>query len=112
MDPAVLAWLLAQLGTATDTADLTLRYGRLGTARGVVLEVLAERKAKLISEPLRLVVDGVVTLDNSANVTAMERQVAALADVLAPDETAADDTADDAVPLLVTAPLFRCRGPR
>ena len=112
MDPAVLAWLLAQLGTTTDPADLTTRYGRLGTARGVVLEVLAERKAKLISEPLRLTVDGVVTLDNTNNVTALERQVTALSDLLAPDETAADDTADDAVPLLVTAPLYRCRGLR
>jgi hypothetical protein len=101
VDPAVLAWLLAQLGTTTDPADLTTRYGRLGTAKGVALEVLAERRAKLLAEPMHLVVNGVVTLDTSNNLTGLERQIACIQTATAPDEAAADDGTPD----LVVAPL-------
>lgn len=103
MDPAVLAWLLAQLGTNTDPADLTARYTRLGTAKAVALEVLAERRAKLLAEPMHLVVNGVVTLDTSNNLTGLERQIASIQTATAPDEPAADD----ATPDLVVAPLRR-----
>ncbi|MEU8919465.1 hypothetical protein AB0D10_00840 [Kitasatospora sp. NPDC048545] len=87
MDPAALAWLLAQLGPTTPTDDLTARHARLGTARAVALEVLAERRAVLLSEPLRLVVDGVVTMDRTANLTGIERQIAALQAAEGPDDT-------------------------
>ena len=103
MDPAVLAWLLAQLGTTTDTADLTVRYTRLGTAKAVALEVLSERRAKLLAEPMHLVVNGVVTLDTSNNLTGLERQIASIQTAAAPDEAAADDGTPD----LVVAPLRR-----
>ncbi|WP_432009403.1 hypothetical protein [Streptomyces bacillaris] len=33
MDQPVLSWLLAQLGTSTDVADLEARFTRLGSAR-------------------------------------------------------------------------------
>ncbi|MEU3559705.1 hypothetical protein [Kitasatospora sp. NPDC006786] len=94
MDPAVLAWLHAQLGT-TNTDDLTNRYNRLGTARAVAAEVLAERRAGLLADPLRLVVDGVVTVDRTANLGGLERQLAQLPTTLGPDEAApgGDDTA-------------------
>ncbi|MEU6815463.1 hypothetical protein [Streptomyces sp. NPDC046860] len=49
MDAAVLAWLLAQLGPATDQPDLQARSARFGTARSVALEVLYERRAKLLA---------------------------------------------------------------
>ncbi|MFD0572487.1 hypothetical protein ACFQ0T_28950 [Kitasatospora gansuensis] len=88
MDPAALAWLRAQLGPSTDTDDLTARHTRLGTVRAVALEVLAERRAALLADPLRLVVDGVVTMDRSANLTGLERQLAELHGTLGPDETA------------------------
>ncbi|WP_316521185.1 hypothetical protein [Kitasatospora brasiliensis] len=93
MDPAVLAWLHAQLGT-TNTDDLTARYNRLGTARAVAAEVLAERRAALLADPLRLVVDGAVTVDRTANLTGIERQLAQIQAIRGPDETApGDDTA-------------------
>ncbi|MFJ8589314.1 hypothetical protein ACIRD2_32285 [Streptomyces sp. NPDC093595] len=63
--PAVLAWLLAQLGPNTDQTDLTNRYSRLGSARLVAGEVLAQRRARLLADPLRMTVDGVVTIDQS-----------------------------------------------
>jgi hypothetical protein len=108
MDQAILSWLLAQLGTSTDTADLETRYTRLGTARAVALEILAERRAKLLADPLRLTVDGVVTLDNTNNLTGTERQITAVAAAVAPDDAVqADDTAE-----LVAAPLRPARRTR
>ncbi|WP_240676894.1 hypothetical protein [Actinacidiphila soli] len=90
MDPAVLAWLLAQLGTSTDPADLQARYTRLGSAKAVALEVLSERRAKLLHDPLQMTVSGVVTLDNSNNLTGLERQIASVQQGTAPDD-ARDD---------------------
>ncbi|WP_377267425.1 hypothetical protein [Peterkaempfera sp. SMS 1(5)a] len=101
MDPAVLAWLLAQLGTSTNPADLQTRYDRLGSAKAGAVEVLGERRAKLLAERLHLVVNGVVALDQSNNLTGLERQIAALQMATAPDDQSADDT----TPELVVAPL-------
>ncbi len=91
MDETVRAWLLAQLGP-TDAADLASRYDRLHTARAVALEVLAERRARLLSDPLRLVVDGVVTVDQSGNLTGLERQIIAIQTAPGPDDPASEDT--------------------
>jgi hypothetical protein len=98
VDPAVLAWLLAQLGPDTDQPDLQTRYDRLGSARAVALEVLSERRAKLLAEPLQLTVNGVATLDQSNNLTGIERQIASVEAATAPDDTTGGDT-------LVIAPL-------
>ncbi|MEU0166821.1 hypothetical protein ABZ214_15345 [Streptomyces iakyrus] len=86
MNSDVLSWLQAQLGPATDTADLASRYERLGSARAVALEVLRERIAGLVAEPLKVTVNGVATIDNSANVAALERQVAQISTADAPDD--------------------------
>ncbi|MEV7279745.1 hypothetical protein [Streptomyces sp. NPDC093111] len=101
MDPILLAWLRAQLGTTTDEQDLAARYTRLGRARVVAAEVLAERRAALLAEPLRMTVDGVVTIDQSNNLAGLERQLAGLAELIAPDDPAAGESSVD----LVTAPL-------
>ncbi|MEH0586840.1 hypothetical protein QA942_23230 [Streptomyces sp. B21-106] len=105
MDTVVRAWLLAQLGPTTDTADLDARYARLTSARAVANEVLAERRAKLLADPLRMTVDGVVTIDQSNNLAGLERQITALVDLIAPDELAEGEESTD----LVTAPLLRAR---
>ncbi|XUM00258.1 hypothetical protein ACQ86F_25440 [Streptomyces venezuelae ATCC 10712] len=102
MDPTLLAWLRAQLGATTDEQDLTARYTRLGRARAVAAEVLAERRAALLAEPLRMTVDGVVTIDQSNNLAGLERQLAGLAELIAPDDPAAGEASVD----LVTAPLI------
>ncbi|KPI22965.1 hypothetical protein OV320_1013 [Actinobacteria bacterium OV320] len=105
MDVAVRAWLLAQLGPTTDTSDLDARYARLTSARAVANEVLAERRAKLLADPLRMTVDGVVTIDQSNNLAGIERQITALVDLVAPDELADGEKSTN----LVTAPLLRAR---
>lgn len=105
MDIAVRAWLLAQLGPTTDASDLGARYARLTSARAVANEVLAERRAKLLADPLRMTVDGVVTIDQSSNLAGLERQIMALVDLVAPDELANGEDSTD----LVTAPLLRAR---
>nr|WP_237519256.1 hypothetical protein [Streptomyces sp. HUCO-GS316] len=97
---------MAQLGPTTDTTDLEARFTRLYSARAVANEVLAERRAKLLADPLRMTVDGVVTIDQSNNLAGLERQIAALVDLVAPDELAVTEEGTD----LVTAPLLRtCR---
>lgn len=90
MDDATRAWLLAELGTTTDPADLDARYLRLRAARAVALEVLRERRQALLAQPLKVTVTGVIAVDYGANIAALERQIAALADPAAapaPDET-------------------------
>ncbi|WP_274558071.1 hypothetical protein [Streptomyces spiramyceticus] len=101
MNTPVLAWLLAQLGPSTDQAHLSTRYARLGSARLVAGEVLSERRARLLAEPLRMTVDGVVTIDQSNNLAGLERQITALPDIPAPDDPAAGEPGVD----LVTAPI-------
>ncbi|MEW2046611.1 hypothetical protein [Streptomyces sp. NPDC005476] len=108
MDLTLLAWLRAQLGTATDEQDLVSRYERLGRARAVAAEVLAERRAKLLAEPLRMTVDGVVTIDQSNNLAGLERQITSLAELVAPDDPAAGEAGAD----LVIAPLLPTRRTR
>ncbi|MFB7323410.1 hypothetical protein [Streptomyces sp. NPDC056190] len=100
MDSAVLAWLKGQLGPATDQSDLQTRYARLGSAKAVALEVLSERRAALLAEPLQLTVSGVATLDQSNNLTGLERQIASMKDATAPDDPNGRDA-------LVVAPLRR-----
>ncbi|MFB7443074.1 hypothetical protein ACFC01_33045 [Streptomyces mirabilis] len=98
MDVAVRAWLLAQLGPTTDTSDLDARYARLTSARAVANEVLAERRAKLLAEPLQMTVNGVATFDQSNNLTGLERQIASMEDATAPDDPTGGEP-------LVIAPL-------
>ncbi|CAM5722308.1 MULTISPECIES: hypothetical protein [Streptomyces] len=94
MDAATRAWLLAQLGTATDLADLDQRYTRLGAARAVALEILRERLADLIAQPSVIGVSSVVNLNTTANIAALERQITRLenGEPPAPDDPIADDT--------------------
>lgn len=94
MTPATLAWLLAELGTGTDTADLTDRYARLGTARAVAIEVLRQRRADLLAQPATVNVSSVISVGYTENIRALERQIAALeaGDNPAPDETTDDGT--------------------
>ncbi|MGW6021223.1 hypothetical protein [Streptomyces sp. NPDC055099] len=105
MNSDVLRWLQAQLGPETDARDFTSRYGRLNSAKAVALEVLHERIAALVAEPLKVTISGVATIDNSANVAALERRAAQLIDETAPDDPPA--TSHD---LMTTVPL--CARPR
>ncbi|MFD7337855.1 hypothetical protein ACFV98_17880 [Streptomyces violascens] len=75
MNSDVLGWLLAQLGRDAGPTDLAARYNRLHLARAVAQEVLHERIAALVAEPLKVTVNGVATIDNSANVAALERHL-------------------------------------
>ncbi|WOX11424.1 hypothetical protein [Streptomyces sp. N50] len=74
---AEYAYLRSELGEA-DRADLDTRYQRLGSLPAVATEVLRERKAALVSDPLAVTVQGVATVNNAENVKALERQIAGL----------------------------------
>jgi len=88
MDAAVRAWLISQLGTDTDLADLTVRYTRLGTARAVALEVLNQRLADLRAQVATVNLSSVVSVSYAENIKAYERQIALLLDgtPAAPDD--------------------------
>ncbi|MGX1668548.1 hypothetical protein [Streptomyces sp. NPDC055400] len=86
MNSDVLRWLQAQLGPNTDPSDLDDRYERLQSARAVAFEVLHERIAALVAEPLKVTVSGVATIDNSSNVAVLERRAAQLDSETAPDD--------------------------
>ncbi|WP_413812754.1 hypothetical protein [Streptomyces sp. OE57] len=86
MDEFQRSWLLAQLGPDTDPADLERRFFRLRSARAVALEVLGERRAKLLGDPLKVTVDGVVTMDLQENLRGIERQIDGVRQASAPDD--------------------------
>ncbi|MGW7600504.1 hypothetical protein [Streptomyces antimycoticus] len=86
MDEFQRSWLLAQLGPDTDPADLERRFFRLRSARAVALEVLGERRAKLLGDPLKVTVDGVVSMDLQENLRGIERQIEAVRQASAPDD--------------------------
>ncbi|MEU9849254.1 hypothetical protein [Streptomyces sp. NPDC047985] len=102
MDAAVRAWLIAQLGTDTDQADLDQRYARLGTARAVALEVVRERLAALRASPGSVSVSGVVSVNFTANITAYERQIESLeeGEPPAPDDPEDPDGTGDGFDVL------------
>jgi hypothetical protein len=103
------SWLLAQLGPDTDPADLEARFFRLRSARAVALEVLGERRAKLLGDPLKVTVDGVVTMDLQQNLLGIERQIDALRQVPAPDDPQGEDEEDDALATTWMVPERRYR---
>lgn len=94
MDTAIRAWLLAQLGAATDLDDLEERYARLGSARAVAIEVLNGRLADLLAQPTTLNVTGVVGLGFAENIKGLERKITALqdGDIPAPDDPDGSDS--------------------
>jgi hypothetical protein len=98
VDDATRRWLLSQLGTDTDTADLDDRYTRLGTARAVAIEVLYQRKADLLAQPASVTVSGVVGVTYTENIKALERQIAFLEGGGAPAPDEPGDDGDESGP--------------
>ncbi|MFG2956394.1 hypothetical protein ACGF5O_22055 [Streptomyces sp. NPDC048291] len=77
MTDADYAYLRSELGEA-DRGDLDARFTRLGSLEDVAVEILRERKAALVADPLTVTVQGIATLNNAENVKALERQIAGL----------------------------------
>ncbi|MFI1733977.1 hypothetical protein ACH40E_33145 [Streptomyces acidicola] len=77
---AEYAYLRSELGDA-DRTDLEARHLRLSSLQAVAVEVLRERKATLVSDPLNVTVQGVATVNNAENVKALERQIATIEEV-------------------------------
>ena len=91
MDEFQRSWLLAQLGPDTEPADLERRFFRLRSVRAVALEVLGERRAKLLADPLKVIVDGVVTMDLQENLRGLERQIEQIRQGPAPEGDPGDE---------------------
>ncbi|WP_395371421.1 hypothetical protein OHU45_25655 [Streptomyces tubercidicus] len=95
MDEFQRSWLMAQLGPDTDAADLERRFFRLRSVRAVALEVLGQRRAKLLADPLKVTVDGVVTMDLQENLRGIERQIEQCRQSPAPDDAEDSDEGDE-----------------
>ncbi|MFH9662313.1 hypothetical protein ACH4NF_04260 [Streptomyces sp. NPDC017248] len=104
------SWLLAQLGPDSDPTDLERWFFWLRSVRAVALEVLGERRAKLLADPLKVTVDGVVTMDLQENLRGIEHQIEVVRQVPAPDEPSGDGeqaSEDLAMAWLVPARRYR-----
>ncbi|MGW8552827.1 hypothetical protein [Streptomyces tubercidicus] len=109
MDEFQRSWLLAQLGPDTDSADLERRFFRLRSVRAVALEVLGERRAKLLGDPLKVTLDGVVTIDLEENLRGIERQIEQVRQTPASDDPADEDDEDEAMGVTWLVPARRYR---
>ncbi|MFF3337871.1 hypothetical protein [Streptomyces flavidovirens] len=109
MDEFQRSWLLAQLGPETDPADLERRFFRLRSVRVVALEVLGERRAKLLGDPLKITVDGVVTMDLQENLRGIERQIEGIRQSPAPDAPSGEDDGAEALATTCLVPQRRYR---
>lgn len=80
LNTADLAWIRSEIGSGEPPTDddLSAAYDRLGTALDVAVEVLAGRYADLVSSPAKWAVEGDFSIDNTATITALARQLAAL----------------------------------
>lgn len=92
---AEYAYLRSELGEA-NRVDLDARYHRLGSLQAAAVEVLPERRAALVSDPLAVAVQGVATVNNAENVRALERQIADL-----------NAAAEAQQPAVIPTPLLR-----
>ncbi|WP_432157847.1 hypothetical protein [Streptomyces sp. bgisy153] len=109
MDEFQRSWLLAQLGPDTDPADLERRFFRLRSVRAVALEVLGERRAKLLADPLKVTVDGVVAMDLQENLRGIERQIEQAHKAAVPDGLDEDGEGEATMALTWLVPERRYR---
>lgn len=77
---ADLAAIRARIGAATPPTDtdLAVAFDRLGSADAVALEVMRGRYADALAGPAKWSVEGDFSIDNTATIAALSRQVAAL----------------------------------
>lgn len=93
---AQISWLRSEVGASTTEDDLQARFDRLGSIRDVAMEVLRERRASYLEQPLSLNLAGVASVDYTNNVAALERRLTALANL--DDDPSDDDGADQETP--------------
>lgn len=93
---AQISWLRSEVGAGITSDDLQARYDRLDSVRDVAMEVLRERRASLLEQPLAMNLTGVASVDYTNNVAALERRLAALAHL--DDDPSDDDGADQETP--------------
>jgi hypothetical protein len=73
-----LQWLRDQLGDEPADAELQTRYDTRGSLRDVALSVLSSRRRELLESSLKVTATGIASVDNTENVKALERDMAAL----------------------------------
>lgn len=74
-----IQWLRDQVGDEPADAELQTRYDdRGGSLRDTALSVLASRRRELLESSLKVTATGVASVDNTENVKALERDIAAL----------------------------------
>lgn len=78
LDADDLAAIREHVGSTPSDEDLGTQWDRLGTVEAVALSVLRARLADMLASPASLRVDGDYAEDHSANIRALEKQIARL----------------------------------
>lgn len=78
LTPDETAFARAELGADVNLADVETRRNRSGSLAVAVLEVLRERLAALRSSPASVSLPGGLSVNNTANIAALEKQLAGL----------------------------------
>lgn len=93
------AFYRRKLGTGADLADIEVRLARLGDDQLVVLEVLEERLATLVSSPASFTVPGEYSQDTRENIKQLQVEVA--------DARRAAESGDDSgIPIVTVQPPY------
>ena len=90
LDPHV-SEIRSHIGITVPPSDaaLTAAYARLGSVEAVAAEILRQRRAELLANPLKFSLDGDYSEDRTENVKALERLIDSLdAAVVTPTEAA------------------------
>ncbi len=80
--PAQIATIKAWAGSTVDLADVDDRLAELGSPEAVALQLLRTRLSDMLNDPAKLDVDGDVSADWSANISALRSQVSSLETVV------------------------------
>lgn len=92
-----LAWLHSEVGALVVDSDLNVRYDRLESVRDVAIEIIRERRNALLESPLKVTLNGVASIDNSANVSEYDKRLMSLTSLDDDPSDPGDDTTGDSV---------------
>lgn len=87
-----LAWLRDKIGDEPADDVLQGYYDSTGSVRDTAITVLGQRRRALLDSSLKVSVSGVASIDNTENVKAIERDIAALAKL---DDDPTDEEGED-----------------
>lgn len=84
---AVRGWIGPDItGVGPTDAQIQESWDRLGTTAKVALEFTRVARSRMLSEPIKLVIDGEITEDRTANLAALNQDIETLSRLVAVDD--------------------------